>query len=239
MLRALLEHDRAAVGVCLLAAIGLAWAYLWSHAGMDMQPGLPFLFLMWWIMMVAMMLPGAAPMILLFATVSGRQREHGKPYVPTAVFASTYLAVWGVFGLVAAALQWWLESRLDPVMTRGTSSAWLAGGLLLGAGLYQLTPFKDACLRQCRSPMQFVIGRWRPGLRGALLMGAEHGAYCVGCCWLLMGLLFVGGVMNLYWVIGLAVYVLLEKVLPAAPWLGRTLGIVLAAAGGWLLVSAF
>jgi predicted metal-binding membrane protein len=228
LLQLLLERDRATVAVCLAAAIALAWAWLWRHAGMQMQPHLAYLFIMWWIMMVAMMLPGAAPMILLFATVSNRVRAAGKPYVPSAVFAGTYLLVWGVFSLLAAAAQWWLE-------TRAASSPLLAGALLLAAGAYQLTPLKYACLRQCQSPLQFVMTRWRPGLAGALRMGVEHGVYCVGCCWLLMALLFVGGVMNLYWVIGLALYILLEKVMPAGPRLGRALGVVLTLAGVALL----
>jgi predicted metal-binding membrane protein len=205
---------------------------------MAMQPHLAFLFIMWWIMMVAMMLPSAAPMIMLFASVSGKQREQGKPYVPTAVFASTYLVVWGAFSIVAASLQWWIETRIEPVAAAGISNKTLAGAVLLAAGAYQLTPLKDACLRQCRSPLNFLMTRWRPGWRGALRMGVEHGAYCVGCCWLLMGLLFVGGIMNLWWVIGIAVYVLLEKVLPAGPWLGRALGAILAAAGALVLISA-
>lgn len=201
--------------------------------GMDQAaPPLAFLFLMWWIMMVAMMLPSAAPMILLFDTVSKRQ------HVPTAIFAGTYLAVWGLFSLVAASLQWWVEMRFEPVMSEGISARWASAALLLSAGLYQLTPLKHACLRQCRSPLNFLMTRWRPGWRGALRMGVEHGAYCVGCCWLLMGLLFVGGVMNLWWVIGIALYVLLEKIVPAGPWFGRALGAILAVAGVLVLLNS-
>jgi predicted metal-binding membrane protein len=230
----LLERDRAAVAFCILLVVGLAWGWLWHHASMGMDhavPPLAFLFVMWWIMMVAMMLPSAAPMILLFSTVSRRSREQGQHCVPTAVFALAYLAVWGGFSVLAASLQWWIEAR-------GVSSPWMNGALLLGAGAYQLTPLKDACLRQCRSPLNFVMTRWRPGWRGALRMGIEHGAYCLGCCWLLMGLLFVGGVMNLWWVIGIAVYVLLEKVLPAGLWLGRALGAILAVAGAFVLLHS-
>jgi len=207
-------------------------------AGMTMAPPLPYLFAMWWIMMVAMMLPSAAPMILLFATLHGKQRAQGKPYVPTAVFAATYLVIWGVFSAVAAGLQWWIEARIEPVMASGLSSAKLSGALLLAAGIYQFTPLKNACLRYCQTPLQFVLTRWRPGLRGALKMGLEHGGYCVGCCWLLMGLLFVGGVMNMQWVIGIALYVLVEKLLPAWPWLPGVIGAALAAAGIWLIFAA-
>jgi predicted metal-binding membrane protein len=216
----------------------LAWSWLWRHGGIPMQPQFAFLFVMWWIMMVAMMLPSAAPMILLFAGMSENQREQGKPYVPTAVFASTYLVIWGAFSVVAASLQWWIETRIEPVAAAGISSRTLAGAVLLAAGAYQLTPLKHACLRRCRSPLNFVMTRWRPGLRGALQMGIEHGAYCVGCCWLLMGLLFIGGVMNLWWVIGVALYVLLEKVVPAGAWFGRALGAILGVAGVLLVLGA-
>jgi predicted metal-binding membrane protein len=203
---------------------------------MPMQAPFAFLFVMWWVMMVAMMLPSAAPMILLFATVSRHQRGEGKPYVPTALFAATYLAVWGLFSVLAALTQWWLEQRLGSLMSTGVSSRLLSSALLIAAGVYQLTPLKYACLRKCQSPMQFVMTRWRPGLVGALRMGVEHGAYCLGCCWLLMGLLFVGGVMNLWWIVGIALYVLLEKTVPAGPWLGRALGGALITVG--LLVLA-
>jgi len=241
VLRSVLKSDRVAVAVCLLAAVALAWGWLWHNARMEMampmQPHLLLLFAMWWTMMVAMMLPSAAPMILLFATVSQGEKAQGRPYVPAAVFAATYLAVWGAFSFAAAGLQWWIESRIEPVMAEGLSSRWASAALLVAAGAYQLTPLKDACLRTCRSPLHFVLTRWRPGRGGALAMGVEHGAYCVGCCWLLMGLLFIGGVMNLWWVIGIAVYILLEKLVPGGPWLGRVLGAVLVAAGTLVLVG--
>jgi len=198
-----------------------------------MRPPLSFLIPMWWIMMVAMMLPSAAPMILLFSTVSGRQREQGKPYVPTALFAGTYLAVWGLFSVFAALLQWWMDVSMEPMTNR-----WLTGALLIGAGIYQLTPLKQLCLRQCQAPLRFVLTHWQPGPRGALVMGTKHGVYCLGCCWLLMALLFVGGVMNLYWVMGIALYVFIEKFLPAGGWPSRTLGALLSIAGVWVLLTA-
>ena len=191
------------------------------------------MFFMWWTMMVAMMLPSAAPMILLFATVNRKQRARADPFVPTSVFAGAYLVTWGGFSLVAVGLQWTLQ-RLTWLSPRAVSTSSILGGLLLlAAGLYQLTPIKQACLRHCRHPITFLASHWRRGTAGAVRMGLEHGAYCVGCCWFLMGLLFVGGAMNLYWIAGLALFVLLEKTVPAGHWLGYATGVALA---GWGLV---
>ncbi len=193
---------------------------------------------MWWLMMVAMMLPSAAPMILLFATVNRKSREQGAPYVPTGVFAAGYLAVWGGFSVLAAGLQWSLERALliSPMMA--STSVALGGLLLIAAGIYQLTPLKHACLRHCRSPFQFVMQHWRTGTLGAFQMGLEHGTFCLGCCWVLMALLFYGGVMNLYWIIGLALVVLVEKVVPAGHGLAALAGVALMAWGGALLAGS-
>jgi predicted metal-binding membrane protein len=147
--------------------------------------------------------------------------------VPTALFASAYLIVWAGFSIAAVAAQWGLETTalISPMLI--SASVVLGGCLLLAAGIYQLTPLKQACLNHCRSPLQFIFTRWRGGASGAFRMGIEHGAYCVGCCWFLMGLLFFGGVMNLYWIGGLAVFVLLEKTIPAGHWIGYVVGIAL------------
>jgi len=196
------------------------------------------MFFMWWIMMMAMMLPSAAPMILLFAMVNRRQREKGAPYVPTGIFAGGYALVWGAFSMVAVAAQWGLERSGLLSSTMASTSVMLGAGLLIAAGLYQLTPLKHACLRHCRSPIFFISHHWRPGELGALRMGIEHGAFCTGCCWFLMALLFYGGVMNLYWIVGLALFVLLEKTIPAGHWLGGLTGLLLIAWGGALLFAA-
>jgi predicted metal-binding membrane protein len=208
-----------------------------AMAPMAWTPGYAVLmFFMWWIMMMAMMLPSAAPMILLFAMVNRKQREKGAPYVPTAIFAAGYVLVWGAFSLVAVAAQWGLEhSGLLSSMMASTSVT-LGAGLLVAAGIYQLTPLKHACLRHCRSPIFFITHHWRPGDLGALRMGVEHGAFCTGCCWFLMALLFYGGVMSLFWIIGLAVFVLLEKTIPAGHWLAGITGALLIAWGGVLLL---
>src|SRR4029434_5928220 len=169
------------------------------------------MFFMWWVMMVAMMLPSAAPMILLFATVNRKQRETAHPHVATSIFAVGYLAAWAGFSLVAVILQWGFARTgiLSPMLV-GTNVIF-GGVLLLAAGIYQLTPIKHACLRHCRSPLAFLSTHWRRGACGALRMGLVHGAFCVGCCWFLMGLLFFGGVMNLYWIASLALFVLFAK----------------------------
>jgi predicted metal-binding membrane protein len=197
------------------------------------------MFVMWWVMMVAMMLPSAAPMILLFATVNRKQRETGHPHVATSLFAVGYLAAWAGFSLVAVMLQWGLASTgiLSPMLV-GTNVIF-GGVLLLAAGIYQLTPIKHACLRHCRSPLAFLGTYWRQGARGALRMGLVHGIFCVNCCWFLMGLLFFGGVMNLYWIAGLALFVLFEKTVPAGHRIGYATGVALLVWGTGMLAFAF
>ncbi|MGB5211524.1 MAG: DUF2182 domain-containing protein [Gammaproteobacteria bacterium] len=235
------RHDRLVTAAALSLITALAWAWLLAGAGMDMDmdgmdpdmvmpmdwsPGYAaVMFFMWWIMMIAMMLPSAAPMILLFGLVNRRSCEQGAPWVPTTIFASGYLIAWGGFSLVATLLQWWFEQAGWLSMAMASANRWLSGGILIAAGIYQLTPLKHACLRHCRGPVEFISQHWRPGPGGALRMGLEHGAFCVGCCWVVMGLLFYGGVMNLYWIVGLAVLVLLEKIVPTGHWLGSLSGV--------------
>jgi predicted metal-binding membrane protein len=214
-------------GVTMVAMTPAAWTL--GYAALMVS--------MWWIMMMAMMLPSAAPMILLFATINRKQREKGAPYVSTSVFAGGYALVWGAFSLIAVAAQWGLE-RSGLLSSMASTSVVLGAGLLIAAGIYQLTPLKHACLRHCRSPIAFITHHWRSGEIGALRMGIEHGAFCTGCCWFLMALLFYGGVMNLYWIVGLALFVLLEKTVPAGHWLGRLAGLLLILWGGALLFAA-
>jgi predicted metal-binding membrane protein len=193
------------------------------------------LFAMWWVMMVGMMLPGVSPVILTFATVNRNRAARGEPYVPSALFTAGYLLAWVGFSLAATLVQEGLEraALLSP-MDMTTNSRLLGGLLFLAAGLYQFTPVKLACLRLCRSPLDFVVNHWRDGPGGALRMGLTHGLYCLGCCWVLMLLLFVGGVMNLLWVSFLGVVVLVEK-LSAGPWMGRIGGALMMIYGAWLL----
>jgi len=248
-LEALLKRDRAVVTSGLILLTILAWWYLFDMAGdmaaMDMSAmmqdwdlgDLLMLFIMWAIMMVGMMTPSAAPLILTFATINRRKFEQTGRMVSTFVFLSGYLLVWTTFSGVAASAQWGLHTvaLLSPMMV--SQSPIFNGILLVAAGIYQWAPLKRTCLKHCQSPMSFIMSHWREGTGGALRMGWEHGLYCLGCCWVLMALLFVMGVMNLIWVGVIAAFVLLEKVLPMGLWMGRTIGIFLIAWGLWLTFS--
>jgi len=232
-----LTRDRLIVALALLIVVVLAWAYLWSGACMSVMtpavwtPGYAALmFVMWWIMMMAMMLPGAAPMILVFARANHQQLEPGSARTNTGIFALGYVATWAAFSLVATLAQWALERKGLLTSSLVSTSSVLSAGTLIAAGFYQLTPVKRACLRHCQSPVAFIGTHWRHGPLGALQMGVVHGTLCVGCCWFLMGLLFVGGVMNLYWISGLALFVLFEKSVAADHWLVGASGVVLI---GW------
>ena len=253
------RRERAVVLAGLAVTIILAWAWLLAGAGMEMgggrsgasmdMPGMEMpgtdgghgadiwsghvvVFVMWTVMMMAMMLPSAAPAILLFAALS-RSRASTTGLPPIAIFAAGYVLVWTAFNAVATTAHLVLkEAALVSPMLRVTSGI-LGALLLIAAGVYQFTPLKAACLRHCRSPIQFFTRHWRPGATGALRLGVLHGGYCLGCCWALMGLLFVGGVMNLWWVAALAVFILVEKTAFLGAWGGRMAsgtGLVLAGA---------
>lgn len=222
----------------LAVLVGLAWAYLLSGAGMPEMTGMaaPLSFAtvlaMWWVMMVAMMIPAAAPTILLYAHVY-RHSNDPDSAPPTAAFLTGYLACWVGFALIAAGLQTWLVAPMSMALANRDASA----GLLIVTGLYQLTPFKDACLSRCRSPAAFLSRFYEPGPSGAFRLGILHGAYCVGCCWLLMALLFIGGVMNLVWVVSLALLVAAEKLLRGGHWIARIAGIGMVFWGAALIAG--
>jgi predicted metal-binding membrane protein len=254
----LLKRDRLIIAASLFGICAIAWGYMIHEAwgmtvtgicccagmkmsGPDMNPWaastlLP-LALMWGEMMVAMMLPSAAPVILLFATVNRRRRETAGPFVPTAIFIAGYLVVWTVFSGLAALAQWALHGRalLSPMMV--STSPWLAGILLIAAGMFQWSPLKRSCLKHCRSPLDFLMTDWRDGKLGALSMGLRHGVYCTGCCWLLMALLFVAGVMNMWWVAVITVFVLLEKAAARGPHIAKLAGLVLVLWGIWTIAT--
>jgi predicted metal-binding membrane protein len=209
---------------------GTAWTA--GYAGL--------IFLMWWLMMIAMMTPSAAPVLLLFTALKKAGSSPARAPLLSLLFLSGYLLAWAVFSLAATAVQWGLETAglsNGPMMS--LSSRALAGALLLAAGAYQFTPWKHACLSHCRTPVQFLTAHHRTGMAGAVLMGAHHGAYCLGCCWALMLLLFAGGVMNLYWIAGIALYVLAEKHLARARLFAPAAGLLLMLAGASLLATAF
>lgn len=255
-LASVLQRDRLIVGCGLGLAAGWAWYHLFSEAhrmevsgvceGMAMKMSAPDLaswplvsvlplFVMWAVMMVAMMLPSAAPMILTFAAVTRNRRQRDRPYVPVAVFAAGYLVVWCLFSAIAALAQWALHraALLSPAMT--STSAVFGAFALIAAGVFQFTPLKQACLRHCRTPLEFIMTRWREGWRGAFGMGLQHGAFCAGCCWVLMLLLFVGGVMNMLWIAALTIFVAVEKVAPRGRGVSVVSGILLSLWGAWML----
>ena len=247
------RRELAAILAALLLLAAAGWAWLLSGAGtmedmggmlMPMSSG-PWtlnhallMLSMWAVMMAAMMLPSAAPMVLFFAMISRRQGglHAAGAAKPVVFFVGGYIAVWAGFSLAATGLQAALEriALLSPMME--TTSLALAGSLLVAAGAYQWLPLKQGCLRRCRSPLEFVLSAWRDGRAGAFAMGLRHGIDCLGCCWMLMLLLFVGGVMNLAWIAGLALFVLVEKLAPAGHWIGRAAGVLLVVWGAatWL-----
>lgn len=241
LIRSLPRRDRITILSALAGTTVLAWIYLVKvAAGMDgmmvMDAGavmqiapwtaaeFGYMLLMWVIMMVGMMVPSAVPMALIHAAIARKAARQGTTLAPTGFFVSGYIVVWSVFSVIATLAQWGLEQAalLSPMMV--VTSPGLGAGLLMVAGLYQMTPMKDACLRHCRSPAHFISRSWKPGAFGAFRMGLEHGAYCLGCCWVLMGLLFFGGVMSLLWIAGITLFVLLEKALPFGRVGGRIAG---------------
>ena len=249
-LEAALRRHRLVVAAGLFILAGLAWAYITreaslmsAHLGMAMPQATPWnpgetagLAVMWIVMMVAMMIPSVAPVILLFAGVSRRRRVQGVPAAPVSVFTLGYLIAWTAYALLAALTQSALHSAALLSPTMASNSPLLGGGFLIVAGLYQWLPMKGACLSHCRSPLGFFSTEWREGVSGALLMGFRHGSYCVGCCWALMALLFVGGVMNLLWVAVIAGFVLIEKLAPNGGVLGRITGVLLVGWGLWMVL---
>jgi predicted metal-binding membrane protein len=246
---------RRVFGGGLLALVVASWSYLlyqeWAMRHMDLvDMAMPsagpwsasdyvLVFVMWAVMMVAMMLPSVLPTLRAYrAVVSTRARER-SPDALTAVFAAGYVFTWTLFSAVATLVQSVLHafSVVSPAMR--AASPTLAGALLIAAGLYQWTPLKRACLARCAWPLQFLLRHWRAGASGGWRMGMIHGAYCAGCCWMLMALLFVYGMMNLAWIVAIAMYVLGEKLLPAQRWLPRLAGALLILWGGTVLSIAW
>ena len=251
-LELVLSRDRALVACGLIGLSLLAWAYTAylatspAHsfvAGSVAHPqmrawsagDLLFLFVMWTVMMVAMMVPSASQMILTLAKINRKQNAEREPFSPTAAFLLGYLFVWTGFSVLGTLAQWGLH-HAALVSAAGVSTNAIFGGLVLvAAGLFQWSRLKYACLTHCRSPLAFFMTSWRQGKSGALVMGLEHGAFCVGCCWALMALMFVAGVMNLLWLAAIAGFVLVEKLTPSGPKIGRWAGVAFVGWGLYLL----
>ena len=231
------SEDRKIIVSGLIIVAGIGWLYLfymaWAMENMHLvEMWMPprggtrawtiwdffMLFVMWLTMMVAMMTPTATPMVMMFSTVTKQKKIRQQPYAPTFIFLTGYLVAWAIFSLVISAIQWPLHESglLNPMMN--SRSYLLSGGILILAGLYQWTPMKDVCLKQCRTPLGFLMTAWKDGYWGAFNMGLHHGLFCVGCCWALMAILFAVGVMNMLWVILITIFVLLEKILPLSTW---------------------
>lgn len=252
----LLARDRWIVGLSLAAMTILAWFWLLGSTapagqhgampGMSMAIAAPFspayvaaTFIMWFLMMIAMMVPSAAPMILFYARFARTAKRQNAVLASTGLFALSYLAVWAVFSILATLGQALLiasGSLYGTALLIEDRRA--AGALLVAVGIYNLTPLRRACLNGCRSPLDFLMRHWRGTRGGAVRLGILHGLYCVGCCWLLMSLLFVGGVMNLAWIVGLAFIVLVEKLLPTTKDIGRWTGAAAALLGLTMIIAA-
>lgn len=266
LIEVVLRRDRIVVVVALATITALAWAYvLWLAADMDMggvgmsgfrmipagvglmAPALApwrwfefvLVLIMWIVMMVGMMTPSAAPMILIYARVGRLGVTQGTPFASTGWFVAGYLLVWSGFALAATVAQWALE-RTNLLDARMAGSRVLGAIVLIAAGAYQWTSLKERCLRECQAPLTFIQqqGGFRRDARGALLLGLKHGAYCLGCCWILMALLFVGGVMNVLWIAAIAIFILAEKVLPPGWLISRISGLGFIASGSWLLLRS-
>ena len=222
------QMSAAAADETMMAAMGMAVTAQWTRTDVFLT------FVMWTVMMVGMMAPSVTPVLLLAANAP-RSERHVIP--PVLLFGAGYLLVWVGFSAIATVTQWLLHAGalLSPAMA--ASSPRIAGAILIGAGLYQLTPLKNMCLTHCRRPIDFLMSHWRGGRAGPIRMGVHHGLYCLGCCWALMAVLFAVGVMNLLWVAGLTLLVLVEKMMPATVLVSRMAGAALLIAGAIKMVS--
>jgi predicted metal-binding membrane protein len=267
-LESVLRRDRLIVASALGMIAALAWAYvLWlavdmnmdgmNMSGFRMVPAgmgmmapaaapwsaveFAFVFVMWAVMMVGMMAPSAAPMILMYARVGRQGKIAGKPLAATGWFVAGYFLAWAGFSLAATLVQWVLEREALLDARMASANILLGAVVLIAAGIYQWTPIKNTCLAQCQTPIRFLMshGGFRSNVLGCLQLGLLHGTYCVGCCWVLMALLFVVGVMNVLWIALLALLVLLEKLTPWGWWVARIAGAVCIAAGAWMVFSSW
>ena len=248
-LESLLQKEQLIAFSCIALVMLISWAYMlhmaWGMSGVGAEISLACLmrwgpedilhsFMMWAIMMVAMMFPSATPMILMFNIVNQQQGETQRPLLPTGLFVLGYFLVWTAYSALAAIAQWGLHIAALLSHNLIITNPLIGGVLLVAAGVFQWTPFRDACMLKCRSPLGFLMAEWREGRLGTLIMGLKHGLNCVGCCWLLMLLSFVLGIMNMVWMAILTIFMLVEKASPKSQWVSRTTGLVLVAWGLWI-----
>jgi predicted metal-binding membrane protein len=251
----LLLRDRLLVGAALFATTGLCWAWIvpmardmygsmkgasaWMMTDTWDVSHLALLFGMWAVMMAGMMLPSAAPALFLYGGVIRRSGDAGRAKAHIYAFAAGYLLVWTAYSLFATVLQRLMARWLLITPMMDARDARFGGCLLIAAGVYQFTPFKRSCLASCRNPVEFIVRHWKAGVWGGFYLGAANGLYCLGCCWALMMLLFVGGVMNLWWISALTVFVLLEKAAPFGEKGGRYSGVAISIVGAWTVIRGF
>ena len=250
-----LRKDRFIIVFALLIMCVLSWLYiiyLYNQMypmnmdalffAMPMTPrwgwtDFVLLFLMWFVMMIAMMTPSVTPLVIIFALINRKRQQRKSPFVSTGYLLSGYFLVWAAFSLFATLLQWLLQkiSLLNPEMI--TTNKIVAGIILISAGIFQFTPLKNRCLRYCRTPISFIQQYWKDGRKGALRMGMQNGIYCLGCCWILMLLLFVSGIMNILWIAIISLFVLIEKVFPSTKIISTMAGLALIIYGAIFLMQ--
>ena len=249
----LLKRDRLIIVIGLIAICLLSWMYI-IYLYKQMYPmnmdaflfAMPMtatwtlvdfslLFLMWFVMMIAMMIPSVTPLILIFSMVNRKKKQNKNPFVSSYYLLAGYLIIWAVFSLLATLLQWFFQhlNWLNPDMV--VTNKIVGGIILLLAGLFQFTPLKRQCLQYCQTPVSFIHTQWKEGKSGALKMGIKNGMYCLGCCWILMLLLFVSGIMNLLWIVLISLFVLTEKLLPRFTWISWLAGVLLILYGAWVM----
>ncbi|KGK00574.1 DUF2182 domain-containing protein [Thalassotalea sp. ND16A] len=230
--------NRIMVLATILLCIYFSWYYMLYGMTMNMEPvatwttyDIALLFLMWAIMMAGMMLPSAIPVILLVEKISQKRKQHNSNYTPPMFFSLGYILAWASYSLLITLLQWWFHhlALLTPMMD--SADATFSYAILIIAGIYQFTPFKQRCLQLCRSPLAVLNSHFKEGKLNAIYLGLHHGSYCVGCCWFLMAILFVSGVMNLTWILLLTIMVMIEKAFPKGEIMSKVFGVMLILLG--------
>lgn len=245
-----LNDDRLIIATGIAIVSILSWVHMArmsahafmsaSHVMVPIQAAEIFaFFVMWVVMMIAMMLPTAAPMILTFSTITRKRKSQNQPYVNTSIFVFGYLVVSVLYSAGAVAVQVWMHNNALMTTMGGSNSTLFSGLLLTSAGVYQWTSLKHNCLKKCRNPFDFLMLYWREGKNGALSMGIKHGIFCTLCCWILMALMFVAGVMNLLWMILVTLVILIEKIVPRGDILARIFGVFMVCAGIYFIFVSF